>query len=104
MEFDETEVPDYGGLMGLDGRAFVVLGAGSGIGRQTTHALAQQGATVVCVGRREEPTRRVAAEVNGRAFVGDAQDRSAVERLFDEIEAEHGHLDGIVNIIATGIY
>src|SRR5919198_1274236 len=46
---DNTEVPDYLGKLRLDGRNFVVLGAGQGIGRQATHALASAGARTFCV-------------------------------------------------------
>ncbi|WP_337185254.1 SDR family oxidoreductase [Phenylobacterium sp.] len=103
MDFDETAVPGYGGLLRLDGQVFVVLGAGQGIGRQSAHALAQAGATVVCVGRRAEPTERVAREVGGVAIVADAQDRGDMVRLFDEVRTRFGKLNGIVDIIAIGI-
>ena len=36
-------------LLELKGRGFVVLGAGQGIGAAAAHALAQAGATVLCV-------------------------------------------------------
>ncbi|GAA4548663.1 glucose 1-dehydrogenase [Pseudonocardia xishanensis] len=58
---------------------------------------------MVCVGRRAEPTEAVAEEVGGSAFLGDAQDRPTMQRLFETIDAEHGRLDGIVDIIAIGI-
>ena len=101
--FDESEVPEFARMLRLDGRVFVVLGAGQGIGRQTAHALAQCGALVVCVGRRPEPTERVAEQVGGRAFVGDAQDRSTMVRLVANSEAAYGRLDGVVNVIGMGI-
>ncbi|WP_176590576.1 MULTISPECIES: SDR family NAD(P)-dependent oxidoreductase [Sphingobium] len=103
MDFDETPVPDFSGLGRLDDQVFVVLGAGQGIGRQAAHALAQAGAHVVCVGRRDAATQHVADEVKGSAFIGDAQDRPTMVRLFAEIEARHGKLNGIVDIIAIGI-
>jgi len=103
MAFDETPVPNYADLGRLDGQVFVVLGAGQGIGRQTAHALAQAGAQVVCVGRRQEPTERVAAEVGGVAMLADAQDRVAMEQLFAEIKERFGKLNGIVDIIAIGV-
>jgi NAD(P)-dependent dehydrogenase (short-subunit alcohol dehydrogenase family) len=103
MEFDETPVPDYAQLARLDGGVFVVLGAGQGIGRQSAHALAQAGAHVVCVGRRREPTERVANEVGGTAFVGDAQERDDMERLFSQVMNDFGRLDGVVDIIAIGL-
>lgn len=103
MEFDTTPVPDYAGLARLDDQVFIVLGAGQGIGRQAAHALSQAGAHVVCVGRGAEATENVAREVNGSAFVGDAQDRPTMERLFAEVETRHGKLNGIIDIIAIGI-
>ena len=45
---DDTPVPNYADRLRLDGKRFVVIGAGQGIGRQATHALAQQGAKVLC--------------------------------------------------------
>jgi len=46
---DDTEVPDYPGKLRLDGKNFIVIGAGQGIGRQATHALASVGAKTFCV-------------------------------------------------------
>ncbi|UOQ56294.1 SDR family oxidoreductase [Leucobacter allii] len=42
-----THAPDYAQLFRLDGRTVVVIGAGSGIGRESALALAAQGAHVV---------------------------------------------------------
>ena len=47
---DNSAVPDYAGKLRVDGRSYVVVGAGQGMGRQTCHALAQGGARkIVCV-------------------------------------------------------
>ncbi len=46
-----SERPDYATLFRLDGRRAVVVGAGSGIGRESALALAAHGAQVVCVDR-----------------------------------------------------
>jgi NAD(P)-dependent dehydrogenase (short-subunit alcohol dehydrogenase family) len=99
-DFDETPIPDYAGRATLAGRVFTVFGAGNGIGRQSAHALAQFGATVVCVGRGAPATERVAAELGGVAILGDMTKRADVERLFAEVEERFGCLDGIVDIIA----
>ena len=48
---ERSTVADYRNPARLDGRGFVVLGAGQGIGRQSAHALAQSGARVLCVDR-----------------------------------------------------
>ncbi|NUR97463.1 MAG: SDR family NAD(P)-dependent oxidoreductase, partial [Kribbellaceae bacterium] len=42
---------DYANLFRLDGRHVVVVGAGSGIGRESALALAAHGARVTCADR-----------------------------------------------------
>lgn len=55
------------GLFSLRGRAAVVSGGGSGIGRRLAAALAAAGAKVALLGRREELLRDAAAEINAKA-------------------------------------
>jgi NAD(P)-dependent dehydrogenase (short-subunit alcohol dehydrogenase family) len=97
-------VPDYASLVRLDGRRFIVLGAGNGIGRQTTHALASVGARLVCVDRDGDLAHDIATEVGGTPWVGDATQRAEMERLFSEGPAVLGGLDGIVDIIGMSHY
>lgn len=101
---DSTPVPDYPGLLRLDGRCFVVLGAGQGIGRQAAHALASVGARVLCVDKDEGLAADVAAEVDGIPWVGDATVRSEVERLFADVSARVGRIHGLVDIIGMARY
>jgi len=98
-DLDETPVPDYASLLRLDGKVFIVLGAGQGIGRQAAHALAQAGARVVCVGRREAPTRAVASAIGGLALLGDATVRADMQRIADDTLAQFGRIDGLVDIL-----
>ena len=49
----ETDV-QYLKMLELKGRGFVVLGAGQGIGAAAAEALAQAGATVMCVDNDEK--------------------------------------------------
>jgi NAD(P)-dependent dehydrogenase (short-subunit alcohol dehydrogenase family) len=98
---DTSAVPDYLKLARLDGRLFVVLGAGQGIGRQACHALAQAGARVACVDREQELARAVAAEVKGIALSGDVTRRADMERLFSEAKAELGPVRGVVDIVGV---
>ena len=101
---DDTAVPDYPSLVRLDGRRFVVIGAGQGIGRQATHALATCGARVVCVDREADLAKEIAEEVDGIPWVGDVINRSEVERLFTEAPAQLGGLDGVVDIVGMAQY
>jgi NAD(P)-dependent dehydrogenase (short-subunit alcohol dehydrogenase family) len=96
---DDTAVPDYAELLRLDGRRFLVLGAGQGIGRQTSHALAQLGAQLACVDVDADRAGQVAAEVGGRALVGDVTRRDDVERVVADATGTLGGLDGIVDIV-----
>jgi NAD(P)-dependent dehydrogenase (short-subunit alcohol dehydrogenase family) len=101
---DDSPVPDYPGLLRLDGRRFVVIGAGQGIGRQASHALASAGARLMTVDVDPDLASEIAAEVDGEAFAGDAIDRSDSERLFDDAVARLGGIDGVVDIIGMARY
>jgi len=96
---DDTPVPDFPALLRLDGRGFVVIGAGQGIGRQTTHALAAAGARTVCVDVDAELADDIAAEVGGVPWVGDATNRADVARLFADSGAALGRIHGVVDIV-----
>jgi NAD(P)-dependent dehydrogenase (short-subunit alcohol dehydrogenase family) len=96
---DTTAVPDYAGQLRLDGRGFVVVGAGQGIGRQTAHALAAVGARVVCADLEPARADAVAAEVGGVPWAGDVRIRAAVERLVAESTQALGRIDGLVDIV-----
>lgn len=98
---DRSPVPDYGSLLRLDGRNFVVLGAGQGIGRQSAHALAGQGARVVCVDLDVQRAEEIAAEVGGIPVPADARLAGEVERVVDETVGRLGALDGVVDIIGV---
>jgi 3-oxoacyl-[acyl-carrier protein] reductase len=100
---DTLPVPRYADLMRMDGKVFLVIGAGQGIGRQVAHAFSQQGGRVVCVGRSAEMTEAVAAEVAGTAKLGDANRRADVERIVGETMAEFGRLDGIVDTVGAPV-
>jgi NAD(P)-dependent dehydrogenase (short-subunit alcohol dehydrogenase family) len=95
---DQTPVPDYKRLYDLAGRVIVVLGGGNGIGRQTCHALAQAGATVVCVDRDPTLADTVATEVKGVPLVGDMTQRREVERIF-AAAGKHGPVRGAIDIV-----
>ena len=101
---DDSEVPDYASLLRLDGKNVIVLGAGQGIGRQASHALAAVGARVFCVDLDAGLAEDIAKEVGGVAWAGDAIDVASAERLYADAEEQLGSIDGIVDIIGMAKY
>jgi NAD(P)-dependent dehydrogenase (short-subunit alcohol dehydrogenase family) len=101
---DDSPVPSYPSLFSFDGKAFMVVGAGQGIGRQVSHGLTQGGAQVLCIDVNETLAREVAEEVNGVAASGDATDRADVERMVGEAVSSFGRLDGFVDIIGMATF
>jgi NAD(P)-dependent dehydrogenase (short-subunit alcohol dehydrogenase family) len=101
---DSSPVPDYPGLLRLDGRRFVVLGAGQGIGRQASHALASVGARLACVDQDSDLAGDIAAEVDAVGLSGNAYDRDDMARMFDDADRALGGIDGVVDIIGMARY
>jgi NAD(P)-dependent dehydrogenase (short-subunit alcohol dehydrogenase family) len=74
-----TDPADYGRMFRLDGRRAVVVGAGSGIGREAARALAAHGADVVCADLDATTAAETADGGDGmRAYELDVLDRNAV--------------------------
>ncbi|CAB4766114.1 MAG: SDR family oxidoreductase [Actinobacteria bacterium] len=98
---DNSAVPDYAGKLRVDGRSYVVVGAGQGMGRQTCHALAQVGARkIVCVDIDEDRAKDIAEEIGiGVPWSGDVTTRAEAARLADFADQELGNIDGIVDIV-----
>lgn len=86
----------------LAGRAFLISGAGHGIGRATARKLLSLGATVGVNDVREgfvEEARAALADSGGR-FVGvvaDVATRDGMRGSIERFVAEAGRLDGLVN-------
>ena len=83
----------------LDGRIALVTGGGTGIGRAAAIALADRGATVIVVGRRQEPLDEVVTLIgdSASAITADLADPDDTERLAREVLAQHGHVDILIN-------
>jgi len=88
----------------MSGKACLVTGATSGIGRETAAQLAALGAAVTIVARDEARGAAAAAEVRGRvplaqveAMTADLSSPAQVRRLAAEVQARLGRLDVLVN-------
>jgi uncharacterized oxidoreductase len=86
----------------LRNKSVIVTGAGTGIGRATTIALAREGAVLTLVGRRRaelEETARLVREVGNQALVltADVADHSTHSRIIDAARSEFGEISGLVN-------
>ncbi len=95
----------------LTGRVALVTGAGRGLGRAISARLAEAGATVVCadidLATATETASTIRADGHRAAPVHlDVTRRADVEALVDQVVADQGHLDVMVNnaaIIADGL-
>jgi len=91
-------------------RVAVVTGAGSGLGRHITSALATGGWSVAAAGRRRAALDETAArayadgapEGSVLAVTADVADPESVAALFAAVELEYGRLDLLVNNAGTG--
>lgn len=76
----------------------VVVGASSGIGEAMARQLAQAGADVAIVARRQSELERLSGERPGklRPYVHDVANVDEVPELFERIERDLGGIDGLV--------
>jgi citronellol/citronellal dehydrogenase len=91
----------------LSGRAALVTGGGTGLGKATALELARCGANVTIVGRRAEVLEQAAAEIAGLArgelageldwASGDIREREDGERFVRTVLERRGRLDLLVN-------
>jgi NAD(P)-dependent dehydrogenase (short-subunit alcohol dehydrogenase family) len=93
--------------MASNGKVALVTGGGSGIGKASAIALAQEGFAVVVAGRRPEPLQAVVSEIEalqGRALgvPTDVGDPASVEALFAKAKATYGRLDVLFNNAGFG--
>ena len=70
------------GLFSVAGKTALITGGGSGIGGFMAQSLADEGATILLVGRREDKLKEVLGARDGRAFVIDLCETGASECLF----------------------
>ena len=90
----------YQDLFRLDGRKAVVVGAGSGIGRESALALAAHGAEVVAADRDLAAAQQTAGLGDGlSAYELDVLDQAAIQQAADDL----GAVDVLVFTAATNV-
>lgn len=92
-------------MLDFSNRTVLVIGASSGIGRQTAITLSEMGARVVLVSRNEEKLNAVRNELAGEGHTVYSADVSQVDTiapLFRKIVSECGALDGMVYSAGVG--
>jgi NAD(P)-dependent dehydrogenase (short-subunit alcohol dehydrogenase family) len=85
----------------MNERAFVILGAGGGIGSATARVLAGQGARLMLAGRTPGPLEALAAETGGIAYPLDATRTAEVAAAVEWAVTEFGRVDGIANCVGS---
>lgn len=86
----------------LEGKIAIITGAGTGMGKATAALLADEGAHVVLVGRRQEILDEVAVEIiakGGVAFprAADISSKNEVDALIGWVQENAGPVDILVN-------
>jgi len=86
----------------LAGRAILITGGGTGLGRSMALRFAELGAKLHLAGRREHPLRETCEAIRaagGQATYSlcDVRDFAAVERMIEEAEKAAGGVDTLVN-------
>lgn len=102
-------------------QVIIVVGAGSGIGKETAHRLVKEGAHIVCVDKNIESAQATAKEITDKygigigvagtglsncgpaiGLAGDIMDRNSIRRMLDEVALAYGGFDSIC--VTAGIF
>lgn len=79
----------------LDGKVALITGGGSGIGLATAKEFADEGAHVYITGRRKPELDSAVTRIKDHvtAIAGDVTKPADLDRIYDQIGKEQGHLD-----------
>jgi NAD(P)-dependent dehydrogenase (short-subunit alcohol dehydrogenase family) len=85
------------GTVDLTGRAYVVTGGTSGIGRSTAEVLTARGARVAVIGRKPERAAEVERACGAIPFVADVGDEEQMLATWAKIDERLGPIDGLLS-------
>ena len=88
----------------LDGRAAVVTGGASGIGRATCRRMTEEGARVAVLDVEGDAAEAVAKEIGGVAYAVDVGDPDGLKAAVDEAAREFGGLSVMYNNAGTAAF
>src|SRR3712207_858236 len=96
-------------LKPVEEQVVALMGASSGIGRETALRFAERGARVVVSARGEEGLYSLVQEIRGRggeatAVVAEVTDFEQVKAVADRAAEEYGRLDTWVHLAAVGLF
>jgi len=102
-------------------QVIVVIGAGSGIGRETAHRLVKEGAHIVCVDLNVDAAKATAKEITDKCGLGigvagtglsncgpaiglaaNIMDRASIRKMLDQVALAYGGFDSIC--VTAGIF
>ncbi len=102
-------------------QVIVVIGAGSGIGKETAHRLVKEGAHIVCVDLNEAAAQATAKEITDKygvgigvagtgvsncgpaiGFAANITDRASIRKMLDQVALAYGGFDSIA--VTAGIF
>jgi rhamnulose-1-phosphate aldolase/alcohol dehydrogenase len=102
-------------------QVIIVIGAGSGIGKETAHRLVKEGAHIVCVDLNEAAAQGTAKEIEAKYGVGigvagtglsncgpalglaaNITDRASIRKMLDQVALAYGGFDSIC--VTAGIF
>ncbi len=86
----------------VSGKTVLITGASSGIGEEAARQVAAAGGTMLLVARGQEKLEALQQDIQdlgGSAFIypTDLTDYDAIDAMAEQVLAEHGHVDVLVN-------
>ncbi len=96
-------------LFDLTGKVALVTGASSGLGVEFAKALANQGANIALVARREEKLKEVQKEIEELGvtchyYVCDVMQTEQIKNAVEQVEKDFGRIDILVNNAGLGLF